>query len=151
MRWKFVKWLTVKATDMCNFLLRKRNWKHSLADYRNMPTDSLGNNLADYMEKNNIRFKQNLDRHDLKHIVLGYEMNMPDELRIHSFLLGNRCYNLMSMAYLFICVAVVPEIIPTLRKDFKRGRKAKKMREINLENYLESDLKECQKLWDLLL
>lgn len=150
MRWKFVKWLTVKATDLSDFLLRKRVWNHTMQDYKNMPENSLGKNLADYMEKNNIPFKPNLVRHDLKHIVLGYEMNMPDELRIHSFLLGNRCYNLMSIAYLMVCVVVVPEIIPTLRKDFKRGRKAKRLREINLEKYLKNDLNECQKLWNLL-
>jgi len=146
MRWRIVKWLTIKATDFSNILLRKRNWKYSETDYRKMPENSLGNKLIQYMDQNNIPFKPNLVRHDLKHIILGYGMNMPDELRIHSFLIGNRCYNPMAIAYLIICVCIVPEIIPTLKKDFKSGRKSKCLREINLENYLKEDLIYCQKL-----
>jgi len=149
MRWKLVNWLTVKATDLSDFLLRKRKWNYSLQDYQNMPENSLGKSLSDYMEKHSIPFKSNLVRHDLKHIVLGYEMDMPDELRIHSFLLGNRCYNPMAIAYLLICVMIVPEVIPTLKKDFKRGRRAKCLRNINLENFIKEDLTKCQKVWGL--
>ena len=149
MRWKLVKWLTIKATDFSNWLLRKRNWKYTADDYRNMPENSAGKRLIEYMDANQIPFKPNLVRHDLKHILLGYQMNMPDELRIHAFLIGNRCYNPMAMAYLFICVAIVPEILPTLWKDFKRGRKSVCLKNIPLENYIQSDLTSCQKLWHL--
>jgi len=150
MRWKFVTWLTVKATDLSDWLLRNRNWHYTAADYRKMPENSLGKKLIDSMDRNQIPFKPNLVRHDLKHVLLGYQMNMPDELRIHAFLIGNRSYNPMAITYLLICVAIVPEVIPMLRKDFKRGRKAICLKDIPLENYIESDLITCQKKWRLL-
>lgn len=149
MRWKLVQWITVKATDLSDFLLRKRNWKYTADDYRSMPENSLGRRLIGYMDEHNIPFKPRLVRHDLKHVLLDYEMNMPDELRIHAFLLGNRCYNPMAMLYLALCTVIVPEIIPTLRKDFRRGRNSICLRSINLENYLLSDLNQCKKMWQL--
>jgi hypothetical protein len=149
MRWKLVTWLTVRATNLSDWLLRKRNWNYTAADYRSMPENSMGKKLITYMDQNNIPFKPNLVRHDLKHVLLGYKMNMPDELRIHAFLIGNRCYNPMAMTYLAICVVIVPEIIPTLRKDFKRGKNSVCLRNIALEKYTGSDLTQCQRKWKL--
>jgi len=149
MRWKFVTWLTVKATDMSDWLLRNRNWRLTAEDYRNMPANSMGKKLIEYMDENKIPFKPNLVRHDLKHILLGYKMNMPDELRIHAFLIGNRSYNPMAITYLFICVCIVPEIIPTLRKDFKRGRTAHCLKKIPLEHFIQADVIDCRKRWHI--
>ena len=149
MRWKLVQWITVKATDLSGILLRKRNWSYSADDYRRMPLNSIGHQLITYMDRHNIPFKPNLVRHDVKHILLGYEMNMPDELRIHAFLLGNRCYNPLAITYLAICTAVVPEVIPTLKKDFVRGRKAVCLRAIPIQDHLRDDLNVCKQLWGL--
>ncbi|MBI3133390.1 MAG: hypothetical protein HYZ14_01835 [Bacteroidetes bacterium] len=149
MRWKLVTWLTIKATDLSDWLLRKRNWNHTAADYRRMPENSIGKKLIVYMDENNIPFKPNLVRHDLKHILLGYKMNMPDELRIHAFLIGNRSYNPMAIIYLLTCTLLVPEIIPTLRTDYKRGQKAVCLKQLNLENFVTDDLEKCQKRWKI--
>lgn len=143
-RWKLVKWLTIKATDLSDWLLQKRNWKLTAADYRSMPENSVGKKLIQYMDSEKIPFKPNLVRHDLKHILLGYKMNMPDELRIHAFLIGNRCYNPMAICYLIICVLIVPEILSQLKKDFKRGQNALCLKHTNLENYIREDLNESR-------
>jgi hypothetical protein len=94
MRWKLVEWLTVKATDLSDLLLSSRHWNYTLKDCSEMPTNSLGYGLYDYLEKTNLSYKPNLIRHDMKHILLNYEMKMPDELKIHAFLIGNKSYNL---------------------------------------------------------
>lgn len=144
MRWKLVRWLTIKATDLSNVLIKDRNWNYSFEDYRQMPENSLGRELYLYMIKNEISFKPNLVRHDLKHILLGYEMKMPDELKIHAFLIGNRCINPMGIVYLIICTLIVPEVIPQLRTAFKRGKIAKSFRKVNLQDLVPAQLIECQ-------
>lgn len=149
MRWKLVTWLTIQATNMSDWLLRKRKWIWTETDYRNLEKGTIGKELITYMDENKIPFKPNLVRHDLKHIVLGYRMNMPDELRIHAFLIGNRCYNPLAVIYLLLCVSIVPEIIPTLKKDFLRGRKTVCLRSIQLEDHITHNLKQFQSLWGL--
>lgn len=149
MRWKFVTWLTIKATDLSNILLRNRNWKYTMKDYKKMPIYSVGREIYEYMNRNNIPFKPNLARHDVKHIILGYEMKMPDELRIHSFMLGNRCNNLMGIIYLMVCSAFVPEVIPQLIKDYKRGRRTLCLKEFDLEKLVAMPLNQCRTLLKL--
>lgn len=149
MRWKLVTWLTIQATNMSDWLLRKRKWTWTAEDYRSLEHGTIGKELISYMDANAIPFKPNLVRHDLKHIVLGYKMNMPDELRIHAFLIGNRCFNPMAMIYLFLCIAIVPEIIPTLKKDFYRGRKSICLRKIHFEKHITENLDQFQKSWGL--
>ena len=104
-----------------------------------MSEESLGFKLHTYLLKTNLTYKPNLIRHDLKHILLNYEMKMPDELKIHAFLIGNKSYNLMGIFYLFICIVIVPEIIPVLIKEYKRGQKVtcfkKKKASYNMSSY----------------
>jgi len=37
MRWRAIEWLTIKATNLSNLLLHKRNWNYNLDDLKNMP------------------------------------------------------------------------------------------------------------------
>ena len=139
MRWKLVEWLTIQATNLSNVLLSSRNWKYTMNDFHNMPKNSLGYGLYEYLNKTNLTFKPNLIRHDIKHILLNYEMKMPDELKIHAFLIGNKNYNSMGIVYLIICVLIVPEIIPTLKKEYLRGKKAVCLKDIDLQQYIKMD------------
>jgi ubiquinone biosynthesis protein Coq4 len=145
MRWKLVEWLTVKATDLSDLLLSSRNWDYTITDCSEMPKNSLGYGLYDYLEKTNLSYRPNLIRHDMKHILLDYEMKMPDELKIHAFLIGNKCYNLMGIIYLGICVLIVPEIIPELKQEYKRGQKAKCLKNIDLQQFVKQDIKNVRK------
>ncbi len=144
MRWKIVTWITIFATNLSHILVRKRPQYYAFSEYGRMEEGSLGKTYYQYLKQQNIPFKANLIRHDLKHVILGYKMNMPDELRIHAFLLGNRSYNLMAIAYLCLCVAIVPETFSMLKKDFKRGRRTKCLKGINLQGYVHQSLEYCR-------
>jgi ubiquinone biosynthesis protein Coq4 len=144
MRWKIVTWITLFATNLSHILVRKRPQHYDFGAYGEMAEGSLGKTYFQYLNAQNIPFKANLIRHDLKHVILGYKMNMPDELRIHAFLLGNRSYNLMAIAYLCLCVVIVPETVPMLKKDFKRGRSTLCLKAINFQAYVTNDLEYCQ-------
>ncbi|MGB1104785.1 MAG: hypothetical protein ACPG21_14335 [Crocinitomicaceae bacterium] len=86
-------------------------------------------------------------RATLSHPMMNkaFQMKMPDELRIHAFQMGNRYYNPMGITYLLLCCCIVPEIIPTLKKDFKRGRIAKRLKGIDLGHYLGYPLVDLQR------
>lgn len=149
MRWKIVTWITLLATGLSSVLIRKRQQVHTLSDYAHMPLGSLGNTLYLNLKKQRINFKANLIRHDLKHTLLGYNMHIIDEFRILAFLLGNRCYNPMAIAYLFICLPLVPEIIPKLKKDFRRGQNTPSLRRIDLQYFAFENLEVCRKRFEI--
>ena len=139
-RWKLVTRLTIWATNLSNIILRDRNWSFQLNDFMKMPINSLGRNLYDYLIKTDLSYKPNLIRHDMKHILLNYEMKMPDELKIHAFLIGNKTYNFMGIIYLIISTCIVPEIIPTLIQAYKRGKKAVRLKNIDIQDYVTKDI-----------
>jgi len=149
MRWKFVTWLTVQATNLSNIILKSRRWNFDLKDFETMPECSLGYQLQLYLKRNFIEFKPNLIRHDIKHILLGYEMKMPDELKIHAFLLGNKSYNSLGMIYLLVCILIVPEIIPKLVSENKRGKNADCLHAIILQDYLTQDINSLRQKFNI--
>lgn len=136
MRWKLITWLTVQATNLSNLLLSSRDWNYNMEDLALMPDNSLGHGLYDYLKEANLSFKPNLIRHDIKHILLNYDMKMPDELKIHAFLIGNRSYNAMGIIYLMVCVCIVPEILPKLKQEYIRGKQATCLKAIDLKAYV---------------
>jgi ubiquinone biosynthesis protein Coq4 len=149
MRWKIVTWITILATNMSHILVRKRPQPYSFEDYAKMPKGSLGKTYYLYLKAQKIPFKPNLIRHDLKHVLLNYKMNMPDELRIHAFLLGNRSYNPMAIAYLITCLTIVPDFYTKLKKDFARGRKTICLKKVDLQGYVLLDLHKCRTILNI--
>ena len=139
-RWQFINWLSVKATNLSNLLLQERTWQYNMDDCSKMKTNSLGHSLFKYLDENNFTFEPNLIRHDMKHILLNYEMKIEDELRLHAFLIGNKSYNLMGIVYLLTCLLIVPEMIMKLKKDYKKGKTATTLKHIQLQNYATYDL-----------
>ena len=144
-RWQFLEWFTLKSTSLSSYLLKDRPWKYSLKDCSKMAENSLGYHLYKYLNDNNIDFNPNLIRHDMKHILLGYEMKIKDELRIHTFLIGNKNYNILGNIYFLICIMIVPKIVPSLKKDYLRGKQSLQLKNIDLQNYANHDLKKLQK------
>lgn len=143
-RWRLAKKLSVHATNFSGWLLRNRKWQYDEMDYRNLPEGTVGKELINYMDKIGITFKPNLVKHDIKHIITGYQMKTKDEIKIQAFLLGNRCTNWFSIIYLFVNLLLLPEIISEAMKDYNRGKKAVRLRTIHLENLAKQNLRQIR-------
>ncbi len=140
MRWKFVTWLTIQATELSGLVLRERDWPYDLSDYGKMKKGSLGFKYYQCINSKKIEYKAKLIKHDMKHLILGYDMTIKDELNIVAFLLGNKSANKVSIFYLLICLLIVPEYIPKLTKHYKRGKAAQRLKNYNLSVFVEQDL-----------
>lgn len=151
LRWQFINWLSLKATNLSDYMLQSRTWEYTLEDCSKMNKTSLGYSLYSYLTTNNLSFKPNLIRHDMKHILLNYEMKIEDELKLHAFLIGNRSYNIMGIIYLATCLLFVPKTFLELKKDYKKGKSAKKLKHIELQNLATTDLNELRKKLNITL
>lgn len=133
-------WLSLKATDFSDILLHQRPWKYNFSDYKLMAENSLGKQLFNTMNSHQINYKPKLIKHDFKYILLGYKMEMEGEIELHSFLLGNKDYNVMGIIYLFTCLLILPETFNKAKIAHKRGRKSVCLKKINLEHLVEKDI-----------
>ncbi len=149
MRWKLITWLTIKATELSNLVLKQIVWPYQFEAYQHMSQNSLGYKYQAYLKRHKIEYKPNLIKHDMKHIILGYDMKMPGELEIVAFLIGNKSYNKIGVIYLLICLLIVPEYSLKLVKHYKRGKAAKCLKHYRIDSFVEADLNKTREFLNI--
>ena len=118
-----VEWLLEEVAPL---LLKRffppKYWEYTLDDYQKMPLGSLGNDVAQYLERLHLDFMAGAEHHDVRHIILGYHMTVIDEVRMQVFMIGNGKRNLFSIALVFASIFLLPEYLQLFWKDFLRGK-----------------------------
>lgn len=125
-------------------LLVPRTWKYSMEDYKNMPEGSLGKAIYDVLVANDLIFIKNGARHDIGHVLLGYDMTIIDEWRMQLFLLGNGKRRFFTIALASAGVVLLPELWFMAKEEFNKGKQAYPLGLIDLETLPPLHLKEMQ-------
>ncbi len=99
-------------------------WSHTMDDLRAMQPATLGNDLALYLDERGIEIAKNYELHDVRHILLGYEMDAEGEGRLQYFLLGNGNRSLPVILTVVTCFVVMPDQWRNFRRDYARGRRS---------------------------
>ena len=100
-----------------------------------LPDGTLGKDIANCLEKNNLRLVPNYESHDLKHVLLDFKMTPVDEIRMQAFMLGNDNYSIPSFAIFIFGALLLPDLWTTFYKDFQNGRNAKPVKTWTIEEY----------------
>lgn len=153
MKNKFYKWrknIVLRVMEFAPKIVRwihpAKKWPYTLADYRNFPKGTLAKDIANFLDKQGFDFLPNGHHHDARHVVLGYNATVSGELRMQAFLLGN-CLLWRSIGVgglIFGCV-MLPELWTTLKQDFIRGWKAKKLTDVAWVNLLAVSTNELKR------
>lgn len=101
-------------------------FNYSTEELKRFPDGTLGKDLVSYLDKMNFQLLRNYERHDCKHIILGYEMDEAGEARMQFYFLGNRHYSVPVLLTVTLCFFLMPEHWTQFRKDFRNGRAGKK-------------------------
>jgi hypothetical protein len=113
----FSVWLIEQFYDMRPYIEKKRLLK-------NYPEGSLGRDISDCLEANNLNLVPHFESHDLKHTLLGYEMNAVDEIRMQAFMIGNGNYTIASFTIFIFGMMLLPDLWLLFYKDFSKGELA---------------------------
>ena len=105
-----------------------------LPDLQSLPTGTLGRGVADILSKHNLELIPHYENHDLKHVLLGYDMTPEDELKLKAFMLGNGDWSITCVGFLLFAV-LTPEVWPELRRHFRRGRRTQPITQWSLTEY----------------
>ena len=84
---------------------------------------SLGKDLYLFLQKRNLPLLPYYARHDIKHIILGYDTTEEGEVCLQCFMLGNGHLSFPVSATFLYGLLTMPEHWTLFRKAFKRGRK----------------------------
>lgn len=96
---------------------------------------TLGKEIGDCLEKNELRLVPNYESHDLKHVLLDFKMTPVDEIRMQAFMLGNGNYSIPSFAIFIFGALFLPDLWITFYKDFVNGRNSKPISSWTIEEY----------------
>lgn len=97
---------------------------HSEDNLQSLPAGTLGNDLFIFLKQRNLPLLKHYARHDLKHVVLGYDTTEEGEACLQSFMLGNGRISFPVLATVVYSFLTMPEYWGKMRKAFLRGRKS---------------------------
>lgn len=100
-----------------------------------LPNGTLGKDIGNCLERNGLRLVPNYESHDLKHVLLNFQMTPVDEIRMQAFMLGNGNYSIPSFAIFIFGALLLPDLWTTFYKDFKNGQNAKPISTWTIEDY----------------
>ena len=120
-----------------------RETESKLAFLRTLEKGTAGREIADMLDKNGFRLIPKFESHDLKHVVLDYEMTMPNEIRMQAYLIGNGNYSFPCLIF-FTLGIFYPEVWKDLAKEYRAGKASNSILHLTLDNCMNSSLKELK-------
>lgn len=110
-------------------------YEEKARELQELPEGTLGKDIANCLEKNNLRLVPGYESHDLKHVLLDFKMTPVDEIRLQVFMLGNGNYSLPSFAIFIFGALLLPDLWSTFYKDYKNGLRCEPIKNWTIEEY----------------
>lgn len=105
-------------------LTRKpKNFPYTTAQLQQMPEDSVGAALYSFLKENQLDLLPYYEKHDIKHVVLGYEPTEEGEVSLQCFMLANGRRSLPVILCVIYGWLSMPEYQGKFIQAWRRGRK----------------------------
>lgn len=111
---------------------------------RKLDKGTLGKEIADCLGNHKLTLVPNFESHDLKHVLLGYQMTAVDEIRMQAFMIGNGNYTIPSFAILIFGAILLPDLWLTFYYDYKKGKQSLPIAKWTIEKYAHRNLTELR-------
>ena len=144
-REKFIQGYANKVVfPIYKFVFRSFKAPFSMEQLQQMPEGTLGKDLHHFLKVNKLDILPLLHAHDVKHILLGYDTSLEDEVCLQFFDLGNRFYTLQAIVSSAAFIVILPESWAKFKEAFKRGRAAKPIGRLHFEKMLHISTQELR-------
>lgn len=104
------------------------------------PEGSLGRGIWLFLHERGLELVPGYERHDLKHVLLGYRAYPPDEMRMQAFMFGNAGFSLAHTLIFLSFVVWTPEVWLELPYHFRVGRLTRPIAHWTIEYFAHRDL-----------
>ena len=105
-------------------IVRKPNpFTYNMGQLKYFPEGSLGNDLFHFLENRKLPLLTHYVRHDLKHVLLGYDTTDEGEACLQSFMLGNGRVSFPVLATVLYSFVTMPEHWKKMKQAYCLGKK----------------------------
>jgi hypothetical protein len=128
------------SVSTIEFFSKMEPYNNQVLELKRLENGTLGKEIANCLDNNNLNLVPKYESHDLKHVLLKYPMTAEGEIRMQAFMVGNGNYSIPSFAILTFGAILLPELWLTFYGDFKKGRSSVRVSEWSIEKYAHRDL-----------
>jgi ubiquinone biosynthesis protein Coq4 len=123
---------------------KRASWNITRANLLQYPTGSLGRELALFLEKENFHSIPTIERHDVFHLLFGFETHVKDEIAMLCFLVGNGKRTPFTLLSAIGASLIYPENYFYFIRHFKRGRHAMNICNWDFRPFLNENIYELR-------
>ncbi len=108
------------------------------------PEGSLGREIWLLLRSRNLELVPWYERHDLKHVLLGYPPYPPDEIRMQAFMFGNAGFSPVYTLIFLLFVIWTPEVWPELPYHYRVGQLTRPVGDWDIERFAHRNVAELR-------
>ena len=112
------------ALPMLKLVRRPSSFAYSETDLQSFPSGTLGNDLFIFLKQRDLPLLKHYVRHDLKHVLLGYDTTEEGEACLQSFMFGNGRISFPVLATVTYSFITMPEYWSKMKDAFLHGKKS---------------------------
>jgi len=110
------------ALPMLRIIRRPITFPHEMEQLSAFPPETLGHDLYLFLDQRGLPLLKHYARHDLKHVLLGYDTTDEGEACLQCFMLGNGRVSFPVLATFFYSFVTMPEYWKRMYAAWKKGR-----------------------------
>ena len=110
------------ALPIQKLVRKEEKYPYLMDELDRMPEGTLGKDLHDFLEERDLELLPYYARHDMKHILLGYDTTDVGEGCLQFFMLGNGHKSFPVLATVGFCLLTMPGQWHLFRQAWQRGR-----------------------------
>lgn len=131
---------------MAGRLLGGNKMTESHALLRSLPPGTVGREIADTLDSKGYELLPFFADHDMKHIILGYDMTEADELRMQLYMIGNGNRSLFCLLPV-ITILFYPALWREISYHYRLGRRGPPIAHMRLTDCRDKCLSDIQELY----
>jgi len=109
------------ALPFLQYVRKPEIFPYSIQELKQLAEGTLGNTLFHFLRERNLQLLPNYTRHDVKHILLGYNTTDEGEVCLQCFMLGNKHISFPVLATIIFGLVTMPEHWRKFIEAYKRG------------------------------
>ena len=133
------------ALPILKIVRRKKKFPYSMEELSALPFETVGNELWQLLNAENLRLLPYYERHDIKHVVLDYPFTDEGEAILQFFMLANGRVSFPVLATVLYGLITMPEYYSSFRKAWERGKRTKSLESMDWFGIMELPLATVQK------
>src|SRR5436190_7384620 len=133
------------ALPMLKLVRRPNEFTYSEDELKSLPAGTLGNDLIKFLKQRNLPLLKHYARHDLKHVLLGYDTTEEGEACLQSFMFGNGRISFPVLATVAYSFLTMPEYWSEMKKAFLQGKKSDSIHKWKWNEILKEQTEELRR------